>query len=163
MIRLALLIAGVLFLVSVTLNVLLFSITKPLTKIGSNTLAETSNKIVTDKVYIQSLLDRIVDYEKRIANLEAKNEENSYNNDETAKKIMCLELVKKTPDSGPGRYIGTDIIGYYKEAKERYDSIQQGDYSRNGDKEDNLAEKKFWTDIYNKAKPLYENYIKLCQ
>jgi hypothetical protein len=77
-------------------------------------------------------------------------------------KIDCLELIKKTPERGPQSYIGINIINYYKFVSEHYQKVQNGEFSREDAVEDNEAELKFYTELYNESKPMYDNYINKC-
>lgn len=76
---------------------------------------------------------------------------------------MCLELIKKTPDTGNMKYIGTDIVGYYKDAKDHYEKVQAGEYRGDGGKEDNQGEIDSATKEYNEAKTLYDKYMSQCK
>ena len=155
-------IAGALFLTSVIFNVLLFTSTRTLTQRNTNILSEIQGKSGSTEEYIKNLEDRIKTYEEKITDIESVNEKNTQDNEETANKIMCLELVKKTPQSGDARYIGIDIVGYYNKALDRYNEVKGGKYQREDDPEDNKAELESVTKWYNEAKPLYEEYARKC-
>lgn len=103
--------------------------------------------------------EKIDNIEERV-NLE---EQKIMTNEELSRKIECLELVKKTPETGNMMYIGVDIVGYYNNAKEHYDAVQRGDFRREGDEEDNRVEKEDAIKEYNEAKVLYDEYSRLCQ
>ena len=128
---------------------------------SSASLEEIYNSSKNDEEYIKSLEEQVSTYNKKLSELEANNERNTKDNQETNSAVKCLELVKKTPNRGSGSYMNIDIVGFYNDAKSRYDSLQEGKYTRE-DPEDNKAELEFWTDIYNEAKPLYESYAKEC-
>lgn len=146
-----------LLLISITANVvLLFPKLMLNSKIGMTNASEPSAE------YIQSLESKVKEYEGRIAALESVNGENAQVNEDITNKVMCLELVKKTPDRGNMSYINIDIVGFYNDAKQHYDELQAGKYTRE-DEEDNKAEIEFWTELYNESKPLYEEYLKLCK
>lgn len=90
---------------------------------------------------------------------------NSYSkrNAELEKKIECLELVKKTPERGNARYIGISIAGYWEWVVEDYSNIViDNKCTRPDDTEDCDAEKKYYQELYEEAKPLYERYHSSC-
>lgn len=76
-------------------------------------------------------------------------------------KVSCLELIKITPDTGPGEYIGKDIVNYYKYSVEKLNSVK-AQPTRPDDSEDAVAERKFWQSNVDKAKPLYDTYMSQC-
>lgn len=90
-------------------------------------------------------------------------EQENMTNEDLNRKIECLELVKKTPETGNMRYIGIDIVGYFNDAKEHYDLVQKGEYRRKDDDEENRAEKETAIREYNEAKVLYDEYSRRCQ
>jgi hypothetical protein len=115
---------------------------------------------------INSINNTLTDENKK--NINQINEENKLNADNKSKiqnleiKVDCSELIKVTPDRGPGLLVGRDIVNLYKESLDTLNKIESNP-SRPNDSDDVKAEKKFWEELVKEAKPLYENYISKCQ
>jgi len=78
------------------------------------------------------------------------------------KENECAELIKKTPKRGNAKYIGISIVEYFKDIENQYEKVKNGEFKRKGDPQDNQAEFEFVEELYNEAKPLYEEYSKKC-
>jgi hypothetical protein len=75
------------------------------------------------------------------------------------KKVYCSELVRHTPDRGPGQWINIDIAGFYQSSLEQLEQWKIKPDPRPGEQQ---AEIDFWQGIVNEAKPMYDNYIEKC-
>jgi len=89
---------------------------------------------------------------KSISNLQNKN-------DELERKISCLELVKQTPDRGPGEWINIDIVGFYEESQRRL-GVQRTNPSRPEEQNNEIT---FWESVLTEAQPMYNRYIEECK
>lgn len=95
---------------------------------------------------------------KAISNLKDENTELRNKNSELEKKIYCLELIKKTPDKGPGEWININIIEFYKETLKRYEKIKNN--SSHPEEQDTSIS--FYENLIVETKPLYMKYIEEC-
>lgn len=75
------------------------------------------------------------------------------------KKVYCSELIRYTPDRGPGQWINIDITGFYQSSLEQLEQWKIKSDPRPGEQQ---AEIDFWQEIVNEAKPMYDNYIEKC-
>lgn len=74
-------------------------------------------------------------------------------------KIECLELVKKTPDRGPGEWININIVEFYEESLRRYEEVK----INSSRPEEQNADIAFYEEVLAEAKPLYDQYLEKCK
>ena len=79
--------------------------------------------------------------------------------DKSEMKIECLELVKKTPDKGPGEWININIVKFYEESLRRYNEVKINP-SRPEEQDADVA---FLEEVLAEAKPLYDQYLEKCK
>ena len=88
---------------------------------------------------------------KAISNLQNKD-------NELERKIYCIELIKQTPDRGPGEWINVDIVGFYEESQRRLDK-EKTNPSRPEEQNDAIV---FLKSVLAEAQPMYNSYMEEC-
>ena len=108
---------------------------------------------------IKSISSDVALRDKEISELKKTSIKNSEKLEDLSNKVNCQELIKKTPDRGPGAYMNIDIVRFYESSIESLNSTKDNP----DDPEEAVGGRKFWQDIINEAKPMYENYMKKCK